>query len=65
MAPRGVQLCNMGTGDFIKSTAKTESFVSLRLLDANTRELLIDTFNQDDYTLPRVEAGFICEQEGN
>jgi hypothetical protein len=64
MAPQTASLCTMGSGDVMASAAKSESFVSLRILDENTRELKIDTFSQDDYTLPKVEAGYICEQEG-
>ncbi len=65
MLPVGpTTLCGLGSGDVLSSNPKTESFIALRLMDQATRELQITSFNQDDYSLPRTQAGYICEQEG-
>ena len=65
MQPDGGTLCGLGSGDTVFSGQKDEFFATIEIKsDLTTRELKLTQFNQDDYTLPREKAGYICEKEG-
>ena len=77
MQPESGTLCDLGSEDVVPATPKDEYFATIviksdlatgakdLLADAMaTKELKLTQFNQDDYTAPRKNAGYICEQEG-
>lgn len=64
MEPEGAAICTMGTGDFLASDDRAESFVALYLKDQTTFELEVTKYNQDDFSAERVESGYICTKEG-
>ena len=77
MQPETGTLCGLGSEDVVPASPKDEYFATLVIksdlatgtkdLLANavaTKELKLTQFNQDDYTAPRLNAGYICEQEG-
>ena len=77
MQPESGTLYGLGSEDVVPATPKDEYFATIviksdlatgakdLLADAvATKELKLTKFNQDDYTAPRKNAGYICEQEG-
>ena len=77
MQPESGTLCGLGSEDVVPASPKDEYFATIviksdlatgtkdLLADATaTKELKLTQFNQDDYTAPRSNAGYICEQEG-
>ena len=77
MQPESGTLCGLGSEDVVPASPKDEYFATIVIksdlatgtkdLLANalaTKELKLTQFNQDDYTTPRKNAGYICEQEG-
>ena len=65
MQPDGGTLCGLGPEDVSLTTPKDEYFATLEIVDFATRELKLTQFNQQDYTLPRAKAGYICQLEGD
>ena len=57
-------LCSLGPDDIFPQEDFKQSFASLEIGDLETKELKWFEFNQDDYNNPRIEAGYICEKEG-
>ena len=57
-------LCHTGSTDIISNGPKSESFVMLNIVKDDEKLLSIKQFNQNDYSLPKEVAGFICERDG-
>ena len=65
MRKQGGGLCLLGPDDKIPNTPDAQSFSLLKIGELDVQELKFVQFNQAEYNDARIEAGYICEKEGN